>query len=76
MKCRECEKENKTSRLTVSGPASATLLYFEPYYDEEGKYHNHDSNIITTGFSCSNGHEYTVKYLMPCQSCNFGGEIK
>lgn len=37
-----------------------TLLYFQPYYDEDGNYHNTDHNTYTTEYACSNGHSFSI----------------
>lgn len=57
MKCPECQKEGKTSRVYV-GATSSTLMGFAPYYDEEGNHHHNDPNIRTTEYRCSNGHRW------------------
>ena len=57
MKCPECEKQDLKSRV-YPGMGSSTLMYCQPFYDEEGKYHTHDSNTTTWQYSCSEGHEW------------------
>jgi hypothetical protein len=68
MKCPECIKENKKSCVSAHG-GSTTLLYCEPWYDEEGKYHHHDWNTITSSYSCSNGHKWTEQRKAACPTC-------
>jgi len=48
-----------------------------PYYDEDGVYHHHDTNITTSSYSCSNGHEWTTKSRGKCPApgCEFGGKL-
>jgi len=58
MKCEECQKQGLTSRIYVGG-TTATLMAAEYYYDEEGRYHAHDPNNLTTTFACSNGHHWS-----------------
>ncbi len=58
MKCPQCVKEGKRSTVTP-GFSSTTAMYCAPYYDEDGKHHHHDLNMTTTGYACSNGHEWT-----------------
>lgn len=65
MKCPECQKSGLKSRVTNEG-SSSTLMYCAPFYDEEGRYHNHDSNIITTLYLCSNGHYWNEKSKRSC----------
>lgn len=57
MKCPECKKLGLKSKVYV-GASSTTLLAFTPYYDEEGNYHHNDPNVITTSYTCSNGHSW------------------
>ena len=37
-----------------------TLLYFQPYYDEDGNYQSIDPNTYTTEYTCSNNHSFSV----------------
>lgn len=76
MKCKICEQEDKVSRLYVSGGCTVTLMSWETYYDENGYYHNHDPNITTTAFKCSNGHYYKIESKKGCQSCGTSGSEK
>lgn len=74
MKCPECVKENKKSEVYPS-VGSTTSIYCQPFYDEEGNYHDHDSNIITTEYRCSNDHTWQEKTTGSCW-CGWPGEIK
>ena len=47
MKCSECITEGKKSQVNP-GWSTVTAMYCAPYYDEDGKYHNHDRNTTTT----------------------------
>jgi hypothetical protein len=71
MKCPVCEKEEKKS-CVYPGMSTSTLMYCLPYYDEEGKYHSHDTNTHTTQYSCSNGHNWSESSTGRCPSCDFG----
>lgn len=67
--CERCQKEGKTSRVYHRG-GETTLVAFIPYYDEQGKYHHHDSNSVTSEYSCSNGHCWTEERRgSPCPTC-------
>lgn len=71
MKCPECVKEGKKSRVTPSG-GPVTAMYCAPYYDEDGAYHHHDRNLSTTNYSCSNGHQWQETNPFPkCVSCDW-----
>lgn len=65
MICEECKK-NKQRSLSYPGGSTSTLLGFQPYFDEDGKYHNHDPNKITTYYNCSNGHKWVNSYVQSC----------
>lgn len=70
MICPKCKKEGKKSRV-YPGMGTSTLLFCPPFYDEEGKYHNHDSNTTTTEYKCSNGHKWTERTSGSCW-CGWG----
>lgn len=55
LKCPECVKNGRRSRVTI-GTGITTLAYSPPFYDEDGRYHAHDPNTTTVYYSCSNGH--------------------
>lgn len=76
MICEECKKEGKISRVFDEG-SSSTLLNFKRYWDENGVYHVHDPNKITTSYRCSNGHTFVIKMLSQCpaKDCNYGRRI-
>ena len=59
VRCPECLKAGKRSRVTV-GASSSTLLgaLHPPFYDKEGCYHSHDPNVTTTQYTCSEGHKW------------------
>lgn len=65
MFCKECKKLGLKSKV-YPGLSSVTLLYCPPFYDEEGNYHDHDSNTTTTEYSCSNGHKWTEETTGSC----------
>ena len=58
VRCPECVKAGKRSRVTV-GASSSTLLGAPPFYDEEGRYHSPDPNVTTTQYTCSEGHKWS-----------------
>ena len=57
--CPVCQEKGLKSRVYV-GLTLGTLMYCQPYYDEEGNYHHEDPNTYTTSYSCSKGHEWSV----------------
>jgi hypothetical protein len=74
MKCEECVEAGEKSRVTGGG-GSRTLMGHSPYYDEDGIYHNHDPNTMTSSYSCSNGHRWVTKGKgrCPADGCDHGG---
>ncbi len=70
--CPTCQENNLTSKVTEL-TSSTTAMYCKPFYDEEGNYHNHDSNKTTTVFECSNGHSFVRKGHKGCgvKDCTF-----
>lgn len=65
MICPRCKKEGKKSKVFV-GVGSSTSLFYQPFYDEDGELHYHDSNKTTTSYSCSNGHSWTEQIGNSC----------
>lgn len=65
MKCPECVKEGKTSRVYEQGGAS-TAMCTQDFYDEDGRRHHHDPNWHSTSYQCSNGHRWAEKVKHKC----------
>ena len=59
MICSECQKQGLESKIYPCG-GSSTLLYCPPFYDEKGRYHNHDMNTYASHYKCSNRHQWTI----------------
>ena len=59
MKCPECVKEGKKSRV-MPGISTRTCMYAPPgYYNEDGEWVNiPDPNKTTTQYRCSEGHDF------------------
>ena len=70
--CPICQENNQTSKVTEL-TSSSTAMYSQPFYDEEGNYHNHNRNTTTTVFKCSNGHTFVRKGHAGCKvkDCTF-----
>ncbi len=59
MLCPKCvESGEKSSVYYRSG--STTLVAFSPFYDEDGEYHNHDTNKRVSNYGCSQGHWFSI----------------
>jgi hypothetical protein len=65
MICPECKKEGLKSKV-YPGPLITTMMWCPPFYDEDGKLHNHDSNTSTTSCRCSNGHTWVDSSIGSC----------
>ena len=74
MICSECKEQGLKSKV-YPGTSSATLMWCPPFYDEEGNFHNHDANTITSEYSCSNGHSWTESSHGTCW-CGWGEECQ
>lgn len=73
MKCPECETSGLRSRVTIHG-GSSTCIGWSPFCDEDGVFHSHDPNTHTSGFSCSNGHYWSVSSKAKCPNCDYGAK--
>ncbi len=70
MKCPECVEEGIKSRV-MPGSGSVTLAYYQPFYDEDGIYHNHDGNTTFIPYTCSNGHSWEESSRGSCPNCGW-----
>jgi hypothetical protein len=73
MICEECKTAGQKSIVTPRGGVT-TAMWCPPYYDEAGKYHHHDLNIVKESFSCSNGHQWTIDGHKKCPGCDWPNE--
>jgi hypothetical protein len=58
--CPECQESGQKSTVYV-GSDWITGMGVSRFHDEDGRYHEHDPNIVTTGYSCSMGHRWNEK---------------
>lgn len=65
MKCLECVNTGVKSTVFELGTTTTTMHYMA-FYDEDGSYHHHDSNIRMKGYRCSNGHCWSERLMNPC----------
>lgn len=72
MKCSECTSQGLKSKV-FPGAGMTTAMYCPPFFDEDGKYHNHDANITDVSYSCSNGHTWSSTIRNSCW-CGWGKE--
>ena len=65
MICPACQEQGLTSTVQTNGQMK-TFMSYPGYHDEEGKYHKHDNNSVTTVGKCSNGHIFSYRYKTSC----------
>ena len=70
MICPKCVELGFKSCVTV-GNTFSTAMHCVPYYDEEGKFHRHDTNNVSRTYTCSNGHAIKEVLGRSCESCDF-----
>lgn len=73
MICPECKGKNLKSIVMINN-TTMTCMGWLPYYNEDGKYHSHNPNKISTSYICSNKHCFNMSALAPCPSCDYGVE--
>jgi hypothetical protein len=70
--CEECQKEGLKSTVVSLGTFS-TCMGWNPFYDEEGRYHAHDPNYRNERLNCSNGHVFIRPIKNTCW-CGWEGK--
>lgn len=75
-RCAECEKSGQTPRQIYPLGSRSTLLGGNFSYYEDGEFHSHDPNAVTTGYRCSRGHEWSETSHRPCPTCGDWKEEK
>jgi hypothetical protein len=63
--CPEC-KHQRLKSLVFPKKRPRTSDSCQPFYDEIGNYHDHDINITTTEYECSNGHKWIEESTNRC----------
>ena len=76
MKCQDCEREGRESRVYPDAYSVVTAMMPDHYYDENGRRHLHDDNSSMTGYRCSNGHEWTEVTYGKCWCGWSGGQSR
>lgn len=75
MKCPKCVRLGLKSNV-YGGIGSITLMYCQPYYDEEGEYHHHDSNTREHEYNCDKGHKWLQVSYGSCWCGWTGGKTE
>lgn len=66
MICNTCKDTGLKSRVF---PVASEYVFVTPqerYFDENGVWHNHDSNETVETFKCSNDHTWEVRKTAKC----------
>jgi len=74
MICPVCKEQGLQSTVQTNGIIS-TLMGYVSYYDEEGRFHNHDDNSRMTEGRCRNGHTFAYRYENSCW-CGWKGKTE
>jgi len=64
--CEICESSGAIYKCSKLGPGWTTSAYRYPFADEEGRFHQHDLNLTTEKWKCSNGHIFIRKWMKQC----------
>ena len=74
MKCPVCEDLKMKSCVHILSSSTTLIGGMNPYYDEDGEYHNHDTNWVSTAYSCTRGHKWGETRQNPCDNpkCSWG----
>ena len=63
MICNECRQNNLRSKVYIMDSFYDLIESQDRFFDEDGRWHCHDTNATTIQYKCSNNHEWTqVKY--------------
>jgi len=66
MICDACKRDGTTSTIEIGVSKEKTDRWNPPFFDENGRKHDHDPNWITTKYRCSRGHEWVRTWQRPC----------
>jgi hypothetical protein len=76
MKCPVCVEQGQRSKVFSNGSTKTLMGGGEPFWDEDGNYHRHDPNRVTSSFCCSTGHYFSETFYKACpnEDCDYGSE--
>jgi len=72
--CQQCTEQGATPERIHDLGGVATLAFCSPFYDGNGRRHQHDTNRLTYDFRCSNGHQFSQMIPHTCW-CGWVQEI-
>lgn len=68
--CQECADSDQRSRVDLVSTV-VTEWPVAIFWDEDGKKHGHNPNLLTETFRCSNGHEWQSVGFGRCANCDW-----
>lgn len=69
--CPECHEKHEKSKVYNMGSTSTLIGGGGEYWDEEGEYHSHNPNTITTSYRCSKGHKWQIEKRRECPAGDY-----
>jgi hypothetical protein len=70
MICPECKAQEVRSVVFVGGSVT-TLMNCPSFFDENGLYHEHNTNLRRHSYLCSRGHRWTELDDNKCPNCDW-----
>ena len=70
--CKECAKDGKKSRILEESKDVSESSY-QPYWDSNGHYHNHNPSKLAVNYKCAEGHSWSEEFQGSCQNCDWKG---
>ena len=67
--CSECTFRGLSSEMSIRESMDTEMACPKPFYDSNGRYHDHDGNTTTTTYVCTNGHYSVFKTKRVCSGC-------
>jgi hypothetical protein len=72
VKCPQCVGAGERSQVDIGPTQKMTIGNARRFYDEDGKWHFHDSQPTRHTYNCSRGHRWFVDKFEKCPNCDFG----
>jgi len=66
MICSTCKNNNEKSKVYIVGTFYDLKEPQDRFFDENGKWHVHDTNPTINKYQCTNGHEWSEKKYAKC----------
>ena len=73
MRCPTCVETGRRSRV-AAGVTTSTSVFCQPFFDEDGRRHVHDTNVHATRHVCTRGHSFEVTERGHCW-CGWSGGL-